>query len=364
MKKLELQREVSEFKQLFKTFESLLERRRRLCMANDQMAIRLCEFYAIWSACQIRRCIGSTWDFETVPSHEENEASMDFGEKFRKPETVHKAAQDLLAAVASEDKAAIPGALKEMGVIALCPAPEQVFSRMEDVTSRVTGLAQQVFLVDLALLAAGVGDFLRAGEYIQQARAFDPSSRELYNIHAIEGLIALNDGRVDEAIRSLENSTKACQTDVDSSIQCSLLPPNLELPERLLELGERTVVSGYLRECHNVWQLHRPQIEEWIRLIETGDKPDFQITRVVGTEDSSSPSYRLSMQWMRALSFEMQRSPAKPKASMSPTQILAERERMLAQHEPRMSAFVKKELEYLEKDTAISPDSPSSNPAA
>lgn len=348
MKKLELQREVSEFKQLFKTFESLLERRRRLCMADDQMATRLCEFYAIWSASQIRRCIGSTWDFETAPGQEENESSMDLGGVFPKPENSHKAAQDILAAVASDDKAAIAGALKEMGVIALCPAPEQVFSRMEGVTSRVTGLAQQVFLVDLAFFAAGVGDYKRAGEYIRQTRTFDPNSRELYNIRVIEGLIALNDGRVDEAIRSLESSTNACQTDVDSSIQCSLLPPNLELPERLLELGERAVVLGYLHECHNVWQLHRSQIEEWIQLIETGGKPDFQITRVVGTEDSSLPSYRLSMQWMRACSLEMQRSPAKPKTPMSPAQILAERERMLAEHEPRISAFIKKELEYLE----------------
>lgn len=353
MNKLELQREASEFKQLFKAFEKLLERREKLCMANDQMAIRLCEFYAIWSAYRICKYVGVTNDFVIPPRREENQKDLGDRMILPQPESVYRAVRDLLSAVASEDEAAISVALKEMGVFALCSAPEQVFSRMEDVASQVTGLAQQVFIVDLAILAAGVGDYRRAGEYIQRVRAVDPSSRELYNVCVIEGLIALNAGRPDEAIRSLESSMRACQTDLDSSIQCSLLAPNLELPEKLLELGERTAVLGYLHECHNVWQLHRPQIEEWIHLIEVGEKPDFRIMRVVGTEDASSLSYRLSIQWMRAISLEMRRSLAKSKTSMSPSQILAERERMLADFEPRISALVKRELAYLEKDVAF-----------
>jgi tetratricopeptide (TPR) repeat protein len=336
MNKLELQKEVSEFTELFKTFELLLERRRKLCMADDQMAIGLCEFYATWSACQISRSVGSACDFEI--DHEENETRPHSGEVFPKAENVHKAAQDLLAAVESADWAAVSGALKEMGVLALCPAPEQVFSRMEDVTSRASERAQQVLLVDLAFFAVGVGDYRRAAEYIQQARTFDPSSRELYNICVVEGLIALNNGKAGEAIRSLESSTKACQTDVDSSIQCALLPPNLELAERLLQLGERIAVLGHLCECHNVWQLHRPQIEEWIHLIETGDKPDFQLARDVGVDDRSSQAYRLSIQWMRAITLEMQRSPTKPRTPMSPAQILVERERRRAEIEPRLDA--------------------------
>jgi tetratricopeptide (TPR) repeat protein len=364
MNRLDLQKEVSGFTQLFKTFESLLEYRRKLCLADDQLAIDLCEFYAIWGACQISKCFGLTCDFDSVSSRQEKEESLGLTEVLPKYEAIHKAAQDLHLAIAAEDKAAISNALVQLKVFSFCPIPDQVFSRMENVASRVRGRAQQVFWVDLSLFAAGVGDYQLAHKYIQQARAFDPSSRELYNICVIEGLIALNDGRVDEAIRSLEGSTKACQTDVDSSIQCSLLVPNLELPERLLELGERTVVLGYLHECHNVWQHDRSQIDEWIHLIEIEEKPDFQITRAVGTEDRLSPSYRLNIQWMRAYSLEMQRSPAIPRTPMSPAQILAERERRLAEYEPRMSAYIKNKLEYLEKDLDASPDQPPSNQAA
>jgi tetratricopeptide (TPR) repeat protein len=248
-----------------------------------------------------------------------------------------------------------------MEVLSFCPMPELVFSKMELLTSRVSGTAQQVFWVDLSLFAASVLDYQRAAKYVEQARAFKPSSRELYNICVVEGLIALNDGRVDEAIQCLDRSAEACQTDADSSIQCSLLAPNLDLAERLLELGERIVVLRYLTECHNVWQRCRRQIEEWIYLIERGEKPDFQTLEM--PENANQPSYRLNVQWMRACSLEMQLSLAKPKTSMSSAQVLAERERRKAEYEPRMSAHIKKKLEYLEKDMAVLPDQPPSNPA-
>ena len=119
----------------------------------------------------------------------------------------------------------------------------------------------------------------------------------------IEGLIALDDGRLKEAIQCLDSSTNACQADVDSSVQTSLLPPNLELAEKLLERGEQTAVLRHLSECHNVWQRRRPYIEEWIRIIETGGKPDFQTVGIWG--DAEQPSYRLNVQWMRACSLQI-----------------------------------------------------------
>src|SRR6185437_2955202 len=292
MSRLELQDEVSGFTQLFKMFESLLGYRRKLGLADDQLAIDLCELYAIWGAYRISRCIGLTYDFDTVPSRKENEKSLGITEALPKYEAVRKAAQDLLLAVAAEDKAATSGALIQLGVFSFCPMPEQVFPRMENVALRVSGRAQQVFWVDLSLFAAEVGDYQRAHKYIQLARVFDPSSRELYNICVIEGLIALNAGGVDEAIQSMDSSTKACQADVDSSIQCSLLAPNLDLAEKLLELGERGAVLRYLTECHNVWEHCRLQIEKWIHLIEAGEKPDFQALEMPGNADQ--PAYRLN----------------------------------------------------------------------
>ena len=361
MNELDLKKEVSRFRQLFKAFESLLGYRKRLGMADDQLAIDLCEFYAIWTAYKIGRCMGSTLNLETSPGHNEDENSLGFREIMPIYETIDRAAQDLLFAIAAKEKAAALGALKEMRVLSFCPMPGQVFSRMEDVASRARGRPQQVFLVDLAIFAAEVGEYQRARKYIQQARSFDPSSRELYNIYVIEGLIALDDGRADEAIQCLHSSSQACQTDVDCSIQCSLLAPNLELAEKLLEIGEPFVVLEYFAACHNVWQHHRPQIEEWIHIVESGDKPVLQIA---GTSEAVDQlSRRINVQWMRGCFLEMQQGLAEPTTPMSPAQVLAGRERQQAEHKRRMNAHIARKLEYLEKDLAIPPDqSPSNSP--
>jgi hypothetical protein len=312
-------------------------------MLDDHIAIALCEFYALWGAYKVSECIGSICDFGPVP---ENEESLGRREVLPKSEAVNTAAQNLLLAISAKDQVSISGALQQLGLFPLCPMPEQVFPKMESVALHVTGRAQQLFWVDLSLFAAGVGDYQRARMYIQQTRTFDLSSRELYNVCLVEGLIALEEGRADRAIRCLDSSTKACQADVDSSIQCSLLPPNLDLAKRILELGKRVEVLRYLTECHNVWWLWRPQIEEWIQLIERGEKPDFQALQTPG--DADQLPYRLNVQWLRACSLEMQLHSAKPKSPMSPAHVLAERERRQAQLESAMSARIKAKLAYLE----------------
>jgi hypothetical protein len=317
-------------------------------MLDDHLAIALCEFYALWGAYKVSECIRSICDFGPVPCCEENEESLGRREVLPKYEAVNRAAQNLLLAISAKDQVSISGALEQLGVSSLCLVPEQVFSKMEHVALHVTGRAQQLFWVDLSLFAAEAGDYQRARLYIQQTRTFDLSSRELYNVCVVEGLIALEEGRVDQAIGCLDGSTKVCQADVDSSIQCSLLPPNLDLAKRLLELGKRIEVLRYLTECHNVWWRCRPQIEEWIQLIESGEKPDFQALQTA--EDADQLSYRLNVQWLRACSLEMQLQPAKPKSPMSPARVLAERERRQAELESSMSAQIKAKLAYLEKD--------------
>ena len=222
MNEPDLHEEVSGFKQLIEALPKLLEYGGKLGLTDDHVAVCLCKFYAIWSACQIRKCLTSLGDLEIASN--EAEIGLDSGEMLPNHETVQRAAHDLLLAVASRDKPTTKAALRDMGVLALCPTPGEVFAAMESVASRVNGPAQQVFLVDLALFAVEVGEYLRARKYIQQARAFDPSSRELYNVCVIEGLAALHAGQIDRAIQWLDSSTTACQADVDSSIQCSLFP--------------------------------------------------------------------------------------------------------------------------------------------
>jgi hypothetical protein len=179
--------------------------------------------------------------------------------------------------------------------------------------------------VDLSLFAAKVGDIRRAGEYVRQARRFSLSSRELYNTCIIEGLIALRDGLVADAVLCLGNATIACEADVDSSIECSLLGPNFELAEKLLELDKRVGVLEHLLACHNVWQGRRAQIEAWIHMIETGEKP----LALVGG-DLEKLSERLPIQWMRACSLAIPPDLAKSSRVMSPTQVLAERDKRTA----------------------------------
>jgi hypothetical protein len=158
-------------------------------------------------------------------------------------------------------------------------------------------------------------------------RRFSLSSRELYNTCIIEGLIALRDGWVADAVQCLGNATIACEADVDSSIECSLLGPNLELAEKLLELDRRVGVLEHLLACHNVWQCRRAQIEAWIHMIETGEKP----LALIGG-DLEKLSERLPIQWMRACSLAIPPDLAKPSRAMSPTQVLAERDKRTAKH--------------------------------
>jgi len=315
---------VLDYVELFESYEKLLGYRKRLCMLDDNIAIDLCECYAVWGAYEIFECMRVFVEpaYDDIPGH--NKIAPAPGERLRRYEAI---ARRLLAAIDLNDVDAIAGALNEIRSLGLSPFVEQVFLRLEDVASRVSGLAQQVFWVDLSLFAAKVGDIRRAREYVRQARRFSLSSRELYNACIIEGLIALRDGLVADAVQCLGKATIACEADVDSSIECSLLGPNFELAERLLELDKRVGVLEHLLACHNVWQGRRAQIEAWIQMIEAGEKP---LALVSG--DLEKLSERLPIQWMRACSLAIPPDLAKSSRAMSPTQVLAERDKRTAKH--------------------------------
>ncbi|MGA7218154.1 MAG: hypothetical protein WBX38_07565 [Candidatus Sulfotelmatobacter sp.] len=313
-----------DYVELFESYEKLLGYRKRLCMPDDSIAIDLCEFYAVWGAYKVFECTRVFVEpaYDNISDH--NVIAIAPDERLRRYEAI---ARRLLAGSELNDVDAIAEALNEMGSLALFPFLEQIFPRLEEISSRVNGLAQQVFWVDLSLFAAKVGDFRRAGEYVRQARRFSLSSRELYNTCIIEGLIALSHGSVADAVQCLGNATVACEADVESSIQCCLLSPNFELAERLLEFDKRIGVLEHLLACHNVWQGRRAQIEAWIHMIETGEKP----LALVGG-DREKLSERLPRQWMRACSFALPRDPAKSSIAMSPAQVLAERDKRTAKH--------------------------------
>jgi tetratricopeptide (TPR) repeat protein len=289
-----LREEVSDYEELFRAFESLLKDREKFYVSDDHLATALCEIYAIMGAYQILVCIGSTSDTDWALAQERDENNSGVREGLPKYEVVQKAARELLAAVSSDDKAKVLGALKEMGFSALCPTTECLFPRMDLVTERVTGHARQVFLVELSRLAAKAGDYERARRYVQQARTFDPSSWELYNVCVVDGLIALNDGRVDEAVQCLARSIGACLAYEKARVQCCVRAPNLELAVKLLERGELVEVLRHLSDCKDVWEVLQPEIDSWIQAINSGERPDFLATGNLRVPEKLS--HRLRMQ--------------------------------------------------------------------
>lgn len=324
MRSVQIRDVVLDYVKLFESYEKLVGYRERLCLPDNSIAIDLCEFYAVWGAYKI---FEGTRVFEE-PSHDDlsdhSNTALAPEERLRRYEAV---ARRLLAAIELDSADAIADALSEMKSLALFPFLERVFPRMEDIALRVNGPAQQVFWVDLSLFAAKVGDIRQAREYVRHARRFSLSSRELYNTCIVEGLVALRDGLVADAVQCLGNATSACQADVDSSVQCSLLAPNFELAEKLVELDGQIGVLEHLLACHNVWQDRRAQIETWIHMFETGKRP---LTLVGG--DLLELSERLFKQWMRACSLAIPGNPAKSSRAMSPAQVLAERDKLVAKH--------------------------------
>jgi len=360
MNELGLRKEILDYQELFKAFEGLLKIRHKFLVSNDRLATTLCELYAIMGAYQILACVRSTghFDVNAIP-----EGSGGACEWLPKHETVQNAGRDLVAAVASGDQNAASDALIKMGVLALCPPSKCIFAAMDVVTQRVTGRAQQVFLVDVSRFAAKTGDYKRASDYLQRARRFDLSSWELYNACLIQGLIAVNAGEVDEAIECLARSIRACLAYERARVECCIRAPSFELAEALLDRGEREAVLRHLLDCKSIWDVLQPQIDNWIHIIEEGGKPDFQATGNLRIPEK--PSHRLRMQWMNACCLAERPVSAEQKAIpvKSPAERKAEHARWMAENQHVVNAVVRKTIAYLDKDLVTPTDRPSTDPA-
>jgi tetratricopeptide (TPR) repeat protein len=363
MNELELRKEILAYEELFNAFEGLLKVHYKFFVSNDRLATALCELYAIMSAYQVLGCMGATGQFEIAAIRERGENHFGACESLPKHKTVQNAGRELLAALASGDQAGASDALREMGVLALCPSSESIFARMEAATQRVTGHAQQVPLVDLSRFAAKVRDYERASNYLQQARKFDLNSWELYNARLIEGLIALNAGRADEAVECLAQSIRACLAYEKARAQCCIRAPRLELAEKLLDRGKREAVRRHLLDCRDVWESLQPQIDSWIQVIDNQGKPNFQCAGEMMVREK--PSNTLRMQWMNACRLAESPVSAEEKATLlkSPADRRAEGERWMAENQHVLNAVVSRTIAYLDKDIVAPDDRPSTNPS-
>jgi len=325
---------ILDYERIIKACEKRLRNGNRLNSA-------FCEFHAAEGAFGVRRCVGVLTGGNIQDARNSEITESEFGVPKTLPgyETVQNAARELVAAVEADDNHQLYIALERMGVLALCPVPEQQFRKLETISRRLIGRAQLILLVELSLLAAGLGDYVRADRYVQNARVFDPHSWELYNLCVVEGLIALNAGKLDEAIRCLVASINACQANEYASLACSVRAPNLVLAEKLLERGERYRIQEHLTGCKNVWQFLGPHIEKWVSLIERGEKPDFQASRILRAMEH--PAVRLQMQLGRAGSIEEE---FHSDTQMSPGEVIAGRERLRAGYKRHGIAAFKGEL--------------------
>lgn len=315
-----------------KDFAEVIRASDRLSTKGTHLSSVLGRFFAMWCAFRIRRnieaCEGNDINepIESVVNDSQSEGCW----ALPKPDVVEDAGVRLMAATSSQDYDGAAGALAEMGVTALCPRLSEQFVRMESVARSVAGRAQLVPLVELSLFAVDVGEFERAAKYVVEAHSFAPAAYELYCLCVVEGLLAMNAGQERKAIQFLEQSIGACQRDEHASLACGVRGPNLALVEKLLDNGRRVEVLKHLLECKNVWQSFRPQIDAWISLIESGERPNFQESAMLSS--MNEPACRLIMQYSRARALEEGNSLglAAPQTSvpMSPTEVMARRERM------------------------------------
>jgi hypothetical protein len=278
-------------------FEYVVKSAETECDSDKHWSKALCMLFAMRSAYSI--CIRLIQMGGVIPDPAKNgkEIECRLVKQTSLPtlDTVRCAKQMLLEALEAGDGDATVRALEEMGVAALCPAPDEQLVRMERIAESVTGPASVVLWVELAVFAFERDDFNSARKYATEAWGLGPSSWELYNLCVLEGLFALNAGRTREAVQFLEKSMNACQVDAHTSLHCAVRAPNFTLAQKLFEHGERVTVLSHLLECKNVWQTPTMPMEKWIGLIERGEIPDFQESKIV--RKLNLPSSKLYMQW-------------------------------------------------------------------
>ncbi|HEY5914197.1 MAG TPA: hypothetical protein VJA21_26720 [Verrucomicrobiae bacterium] len=88
--------------------------------------------------------------------------------------------------------------------------------------------------------------------------------------HLVLGLIASDEGQVEEAKRHLLAAGKSRGSPVLGSFG-----PNMSLAKELLEKGEQETVLQYLESCRKFWGSGSEKLDEWTKDIQAGRIPNF-----------------------------------------------------------------------------------------
>ncbi len=88
--------------------------------------------------------------------------------------------------------------------------------------------------------------------------------------HVVLGLLALREGRVEDAKRELRLAGET-----PGSPQLDTFGPNMMLARDLLRRGERVAVLLYFALCRRFWESHAGTLDRWEEDVLQGREPDF-----------------------------------------------------------------------------------------
>lgn len=257
---------------------------------------------------------------ERLPNSAENQSYEVMYESYRR----------LLASYRSSDNVALASALREMRILEFCPALEDQFARMEQVTQQVEAPARLIFHVELALFAFELGDESAVRHHAQEAWVLNPTGWERYVLCTLQGFYEACSGDIQGATHWLEESISACFEDEKILIRCGVRPPNLHLAQKLLSLGQRIPVLDYLLACQDVWRSKGMPFGEWIHQIELGQEPDFETSETI--RGLTRPFLRLNLQSLRAYNSLPAQVPGIPLHTKKPrAEVILAREKRLAE---------------------------------
>ena len=97
------------------------------------------------------------------------------------------------------------------------------------------------------------------------------TGRPLHDAHMVLGRIALQEGRVDEAVASLLTAARDNRGDPSMSS----FGPNVSLAKDLLDHGKSEAVLQYLELCRRFWKSGPKYLDAWTAAIRAGGTPDF-----------------------------------------------------------------------------------------
>lgn len=245
---------------------------------------------------------------------------------------MYEAYRRLLAAYRSSDNFALASALREMKILEFCPALEDQFARMEQLTQQVEAHVRMILHVELALFAFELGAEGAVRHHAMEAWALNPISWERYILCTLQGYYEGCSGNIHGATHWLEDSISACYEDERILIECGVRPPNLHLAQKLLSLGQRIPVVDYLLACQDVWRSKGMPFVEWVHQIELGQVPEFEASETI--RELSRPFRRLDLQSLHAyIPWAERLSSSSPHAKRSRREVLLARDKRLTECE-------------------------------